>query len=62
MRACRYWKAKYFKKTAELALLCKYWDAKKDRATARATQEAAKAKELAAKAMTKGGGLERRAL
>lgn len=54
MRACRYWKAKYFKKTAELALLCKYWDAKKDRATARATQEAAKAKELAAKAMTKG--------
>lgn len=52
---CRYWKAKYFKKTAEVALLCKYWDVQKSRHTHRLDQEEAKSKELIAKATSKAG-------
>eukprot|EP01043_Picozoa_sp_COSAG02_P022034 COSAG02_NODE_1133_length_14390_cov_3.493178_5_plen_137_part_00 len=51
----RYWKSKYFKKTAEMALLCKYWDHQKNRHTQKLDHEAARAKELSTKAMAKSG-------
>lgn len=55
MSCCSYWKAKYFKKTAEVALLCKYWDRQKDRHKHNIEQEIAKAKDLSTKAIAKAG-------